>query len=229
MPLTDKKVADVLDRARSHLNDRSGTLWTDDRLLPFVKDAYAWLYSQTSAVVGDSAFRKISGQPYSDDLTYTANSSNVTAALPADCYLPEKLEWRQGSGEEWRPLTRVDELPSQEGSTPSVLLYWTWKNNNLYVNKAASNGKLRLTYLALFADLTSDTSSILIHNAVEALAYYAAAGAYASRGQTAQAALMMGEERYGTGALGFCSLILQQLVLNSQLVARRGEPFSGGG
>jgi hypothetical protein len=153
---------------------------------------------------------------------------DLQSLVPADMWVPITLEWRLDPSEEWTPLNRVHALPSQETDPPSELTNWEYRGRDIFVNQATSNGFLRLRYLSLFPSLIVNEAnpaaqSILIDNAVEALAYYTAASAYASRGQLTQAAAMR------TEGDDFTVAIKAILIQNMQRIATRSARFSSGG
>lgn len=219
---TNRTVGDVIARAQSLLNDENGTLWTATRLLPHVKNAYAWLFTQIAR------WTEVPTKTVSGPLTYAANTEDLTSILPADLWLPLKLEFRKDTGEEWQTLDRRDSLPSRETTNMDRVIEWEWRFRTIFVNKGTAGGLLRIHYESLLPDLIDSTSALLMDNALEALAYYAAADAYQRRGQDQQAARMLGAVEPPTGARGTLDAITTILVKNEQLVARRGKPFSGG-
>jgi hypothetical protein len=219
---TNKSVADVYLRAKALLNDRSGVFWTDAKLLEHVKSAYTWASNEILRVTGSQKEKKVS-------LTYTTPAADLISITPADMYLPEKLDWRLNTSEEWREVNRVDSLPARDGSGAmlSELCEWEFRDRNIYVNPSSQSGLVRLTYTGLIADVTSSASPILYDNLVETLAYYAAAQARISRGQNTAGLALLGDKAERIGALGFMEQVTDLLVHNEQLVPRRGMPFSG--
>lgn len=226
---SNKKISDVLDRARANLNDQAASLWTDNLLLPHVQSAYEWMYTRT-AIYNPNTWRKVQGDPYDADIPYTAGATDITSTLPADLYLPEKLEWRPDTSSDWAPVDRVAALPTLEATEVDYPTSWCWINRRLVMNPAQTDCLLRLTYLSLFPDVVDASSEILIDNAVTALSHYTAAVAYASRGQNELAQAQMGsnEENKFPGALGMLDATITLLIMNLQYTPTRGAPFGGG-
>jgi hypothetical protein len=236
MPPPIETISRVADRARGNLNDQGAQLWSDNLLLPHISNAYEWAYSKM-AVYEPTAVRKTVGQPYTDatdDIIVPANTTNITTLLPVDMWLPEKLEYRLSTSEEWVPMDRRTALPSQITATVDIPTTWVWQNRQLFMNPAASDARIRLTYISLFPhidDTGADVANrLLLDDVVAALAFYAAGSAYASRGQTEQAKAMMGSENENEfpGALGMMDLAIRVLVQNQQKIPRRGAPYSSG-
>ncbi len=227
---TNRKVSDVIARAQSNLNDSDGQLWTSDLLLPKVRNAYEWLINNISKVAPVGQTQKVQGLPYSADIAVPANTVDITALCPADLYLPTKLEYRLDASQDWTPVEQVSALSSQMSSLPANPTEWVWLNRSIKLNPCGAAVLLRLTYLSLLPELQTENSDLLVDNAIAALAYYTAADAFASRGQTEMAVAMRGgrdpSTGLSTGAVGFVSDLLDLLVLNEQYLPRRGAPYS---
>lgn len=210
---TNKTLFDVFERARYNLNDRPGTFWKDINLLGHVQNAYSWMFSNISVLV-DKPFEKIA------TLTYTANTEDLLSILPADLYVPILLEFRKNTNEEWKDVNRVDRLRSRETQTNDRVIEWEWRLRTILVNKATNGGLLRLRYSSLLTDLALETDPILMDNVVEALAYYTASDAFDSRGQEKMASKNLAKADH------FLGLVKDKLILNEQMIPRRGQRYS---
>ena len=212
---TNKTLAAVTTRAQAHLNDRTVTLWTQALLLQHEQAAYEWMFSEIDKYV-DAPFENIA------ELTYTADTKDLTSIMPADLYLPTLLEYRRNTDEEWVHVDRKDRLPSRETEDQTRVIEWRWRTRTIFVNSASENGLLRLTYDGLLPDLTASGDAILMDNVVRALAYYTAHDAYDSRGQARPSERMM---RLAQLAI---DQVTDKMVLNEQLIERTGVGYSGG-
>lgn len=221
---TDKTVADVNTQARALLNDQAATFYTDAILLPHVKAAYSWAANEISRLT-PSPKKKITV------LNYTTPAADLSAVMPADHYQPEKLEWRLNTSENFVEVSRLDALPSRDGSGEQLdtVREWVYRDRIIYVNVSTRSGLLRLTYLGLVPELVNSASPILYDNLHMALAYYTASVAAGSRGQGPRMAALMGSREQRIGALGFMEQVLDIVMKNEQLVPRRGVAFSGVG
>ena len=219
---TNRTIADVYLRTKALLNDRSGAFWTDAKLLEHVKSAYQWASNEILRVTSGPKKKIVS-------LTYTTPAADLNSITPADHWVPEMLEWRLNTSEEWRELNRVDDLPSRDGAGNMLteLREWTFRDRTIYVNPSSQSGLVRLTYMGLIADVSSSASPILYDGLVEALAYYAAGEARGTRGQGVAALALIGDRKDRFGAIGFMEQITDILIKNEQLVSRRGRAFSG--
>lgn len=211
---TNVTLASVYARARAHLNDSAGAFWTDALLLEHAKEAYDWIFDHISRVE-DVSFVKVANDAYSADADTLTN-------IPTDLYLPEKLEFRKNTSEEWSEVNRVDSLRSRETEKPDRVVEWEWRGRTVFVNKASEAGLWRLRYLALLPVLTSGTSQLLMDNMVGAMGAYTAKQAFESRGMAGQAAAKL------ASAETHLNLVMSHLVKNQQEVPRRGVAFSRG-
>ena len=219
----------MFSRAKANLNDAAGTLWTDALLLPFAKQATQWAYGEICRYL-NAPWEK----PLPSALTYTANTEDITAILPADFWVPEKLQFRLNTSEEWKDCERKDEpLPSRVQNPLDRVVEWTFANRTIIVNKCTQGGFLRLFYSGLIADPTGAADPVLMDNLVDALGYATAAFAARSRGQAELALSNMGsrgdagpEIRFG--AFGAIDNLITIMVKNEQLIHRMPIPFSAG-
>ena len=141
--------------------------------------------------------------------------------LPTDLLVPLKL-WERPSGStddflEMLDLTAHGGLPSlpQDAS----LVYWEWRADGLYFLGATQDTQIRLRYEKALPDLTDATSSVLVRNAQEAIAFFAAAMASAARGAP-QAA------RWDEAGADALEDLLVRATQREQQSARRRRPYT---
>jgi hypothetical protein len=213
---------------RSCLNDASGTLFTDGLLMPYVNSAYrkvqralaniqsgTFIVDNVTVVVPAVAAVDSSAQVAITDATASPNQ------LPTDLLVPRKL-WERLSGSsddfvEMTDLTNHGGLPSE----PQMdrLRYWEWRADGLYFLGATQDRQVRIRYEKAFPDLSDATSVVLIRNAQEPIAYYAAAMGALARGSP-----LAGQwERAGDDAL---EDLLTRATQREQQTVRRRRPFS---
>src|SRR5580700_1796765 len=213
---------------RSLLNDAAGNLFTDAVLLPYVNSAYrkaqrALANVQSGTFLSDDVLLVV---PAVTEVDPSAQVSITDATappnqLPSDLLVPVKL-WERVNGSsdafvEMIDLTDHDGLPSEpQGMT---LNYWEWRADGLYFLGATQDTQIRLRYQKAYPDFTDATSSVLIRQAQEALAYAAAAMAGAARGAP-QA------ERWDAAAADALEDLLVRATQREQQTGRRRRPFS---
>ncbi len=174
----------ITSLVRSLLNDAAGNLFTDAVLLPYVNSAYrktqrALANVQSGTFISEDALLVVPAVSLVDS-SVQVSITDATAApnqLPSNLLVPVKLWERANLSSddfvEMTDLTDHDGLPSE----PQVeaLRFWEWRADGLYFLGATQDTQIRLRYQAGFPDLVDATSSVLIRNAQEALAYAAAA------------------------------------------------------
>jgi hypothetical protein len=167
-----------------------GAIFTDSILMPFVNAAYQTVGSklenlssgtfiqETLLVVPAVAEVDPSVQVVINDATAAPNQ------LPTNLLFPLKIQERlSGSSDDFQDMTNLTDhggLPSREQG--EVLESWEWRADGLYFVGATVAVQIRLRYMSFFADLTDGTSTLLIRNMREAIAYGAVILAASSRG-----------------------------------------------
>lgn len=219
-------VADINSRARSLLNDDNAQIWTDAALLNLVRNGYNWLYGQIQTICGQSFSRAVIDLPYTPSNT-PGSEQDLSSILPSDLYLVTQFYFRLSTSEEYLPVNRVQRLPSRTQEQPVRLLEWERRGNSIIVNSGTTAGLIKLYYDGLLPLVNGAGDSILIDNAVEAIAHFTASQSFGRRGQVANAAAMMGSVNSKTGATFFADMILSHIIRDEQEIARRGQSFSG--
>ncbi len=213
---------------RALLNDSAGNLFTDGLLIPYLNAAYrkvqralanvgsgTLIVDNVTVVVPAVAAVDPSAQVSITDATAPPNQ------LPTDLLYPVKL-WERSSGSsndfrEMADLTGHGGLPSRpQGAT---LDFWEWRADGLYFLGATQDTQVRIRYRKAYPDLSDATGVVLIRNAQEPLAYFAAAMAAMSRGSP------LAEKWDATGADALEDLIVAATRREQQSVRRR-RPYS---
>jgi len=176
---------------RSLLNDSAGNLFTDGLLIPFVNSAYrkvqralanagvgTFIVDNVTVVVTAVAAADASLQVVINDATAPPNQ------LPTDLLVPVKLWERPNLSTndfiEMVDLTDHGGLPSRpQGLTLDV---WEWRGDGIYFLGATRDVQVRIRYQKAYPDLADATSNVLVRNAQEAIAFFAAAITAMSRG-----------------------------------------------
>lgn len=179
-------VSDVLDDVRkTYLNDTSGTIYTDNVLLPFIQSAYSEL--QTEFLLnGLQSLSEISAV-----IDVTAGTTSLS--VPSDFVSPIKLQERAdgGTADDWVDMTELRHDYEQTDST--TLNYWTFREDGIYVGPATTNRDVKLYYYKSLT-VSSINSTIPIIGADEFLAARTAEAAARYIGMNPVLADSMGKE-----------------------------------
>jgi hypothetical protein len=213
---------------RSLLNDSAGNLFTDGLLIPFVNSAYrkvqralanagvgTFIVDNVAVVVTAVAAADASLQVVINDATAPPNQ------LPTDLLVPVKLWERKNLSTddfiEMVDLTDHGGLPSRpQGLTLNV---WEWRGDGIYFLGATQDVQVRIRYQKAYPDLADATSNVLVRNAQEAIAFFAAAITAMSRGSP----LAEKWDQAGDDAL---EDLIVRAALREQNTNRRRRPYS---
>jgi hypothetical protein len=213
---------------RSLLNDSAGNLFTDGLLIPFVNSAYrkvqralanagvgTFIVDNVTVVVTAVAAADASLQVVINDATAPPNQ------LPTDLLVPVKLWERKNLSTddfiEMVDLTDHGGLPSRpQGLTLDI---WEWRGDGIYFLGATQDVQVRIRYQKAYPDLADATSNVLVRNAQEAIAFFAAAIAAMSRGSP----LAEKWDQAGDDAL---EDLIVRAALREQNTNRRRRPYS---
>jgi hypothetical protein len=181
----------VTSLVRSLLNDAAGNLFTDTVLIPYANSAYrkvqrALANAGSGGFLADDALLVVAAVTEPDP-SVQISITDATAPpnqLPIDLLVPLKL-WERPSGStddfvEMIDLTNHGGLPSQPQGLN--LQYWEWRADGLYFIGATQDTQIRLRYEKALPAFVDGTSSVLIRDAIEPIAYFTAAMAAAARG-----------------------------------------------
>lgn len=204
-----------------------GVIFPDFVLMPYINAAYRT--TQRAVAMAGSPLTRV------DDVLLTVTAvpavdvsvqvviNDATAApnqLPQNLLEPLKI-WERGSGTsdsfvEMVNMTYQGGLPSREQG--ERLIEWEWRSDGIYFVGATSDTQIRLRYRRSLDDLLDGTSTILIRNSQETLAYFSAAMAGLARGSPlAQTWETMGEDAK--------EKLIAAVVRQQQFSPRRRRPY----
>jgi len=169
-----------------------GAIYTDSVLIPFVNAIYQKLVRKLGntaegTFISDNnllVVPAIVGNPDAAIQVVINDSTAPPNQLPIDLLQPLKL-WERPNGStddffEMVDLTDGGGLPPEiQGQTLEV---WEWRGDGIYFVGATQDTQIRLRYLKGFSDLVDGSSSTLLRNMREAVAFGTAAIAGMSRG-----------------------------------------------
>src|SRR6266705_610107 len=206
MPTAYNTAGQVTSLVRSLLNDAAGNLFTDTVLIPYANSAYRKVQRALANIR--------SGSFLSDDVLLVVPSVAGTD--------PSLQVWERpnGSSDDFVEMTDLSDhggLPSQPQGLN--LQYWEWRADGLYFLGATQDTQIRLRYEKAYPAFVDGTSSVLIRDAIESIAYFTAAMAAAARGAP-QAARW---DDAGTDAL---EDLLLRATHREQHSGRRRRPYS---
>lgn len=181
----------VTSLVRSLLNDAAGNLFTDTVLIPYANSAYRKV-QRALANAGSGAFLSddvllVVPAVAAVDTSLQVSITDATAPpnqLPPDLLAPMKL-WERANGSsddfvEMTDLTGHGGLPSQPQGMN--LQYWEWRADGIYFLGATQDTQIRLRYEKAYPAFVDGTSSVLIRDALEPIAFFTAALAAGARG-----------------------------------------------
>ena len=168
-----------------------GVIFPDFILMPYINAAYRTT-QRAVAMAGspltrvDDVLLVVAKVPAVDDSVQVVINDATTPPnqLPQNLLEPIKL-WERLSGSndafvEMVNMTYQGGLPSRDQG--QILVEWEWRSDGIYFVGAMQDEQIRLRYRRSLDDLIDGTSTILIRNSQETLAYYAAAMAANARG-----------------------------------------------
>ena len=164
--------ADALTECKFLLNDPSGNIYPDDRLLPLMQKAYREL--QTKLLLNGLSVVK----EYTTGTPIPVPAGTILlgdgTGLPTDLVYPIEL-WERpaGSTQLFEEMTeRAWEPEIRPGST---LIYWDWREEEIKFVGATTNREVRIKFMKGLARITSAASPITVNNATTWLAARTAA------------------------------------------------------
>ena len=162
--------ATPLAEAKVLLNDPSGTIFQDTKIIPLLQKAYAEL--QTKMM--------LNGLPVLKEASATTTvNAGVTAlgdgsGLPSDFIYPIELAERtSGSADRFEPMDEKAWEPDVEQS--EKLIYWNWREEEIKFVGATANRDVRIRYMKGLTRITADTTPLYVNNCTTYLAARAAA------------------------------------------------------
>lgn len=204
-----------------------GVIYPDFILMPYVNSAYRTIQRGIS-MAGSPLFRAddvllVVTAVVAADASVQVVINDATAPpnqLPSDLLEPLKIWERYNLSTdafiEMVNKTYAGGLESrQQGDR---LIEWEWRFDGIYFVGATRDTQIRIRYRRALADLIDGTSSVLIRNSQESIAFIAAAQAGASRGSPlAQTFETMGEDAK--------EKLIAAVVRQQQFSPRRRRPY----
>jgi hypothetical protein len=154
--------SEALNSARTFLNDTGKQIWTDTKLLPFLKEAYRDLLIQLW-LNGIPVLREDTTIPI------TVLTGAVVITLPADLLEPIGLKERllgSTSIEDYAPMSEKAFEPDTVQTTE--LRYWSWREEQIQLVGALTDRQVLLRY---WKTLTIPTSAASVLGFLFAEAY----------------------------------------------------------
>jgi hypothetical protein len=164
--------ADALTESKILLNDPSGNIYPDDRLIPIMQKAYREL--QTKLMLhGLSVLKEhtvLAAIPVPIGTTALGDGSG----LPPDIVYPIEISERpQGSTQLF--VTMLEQAWEPEAKPGTSLVYWNWREEEIKFLGATSDREVRIKYMKGLGRITSASSPITVNNATTWLASRTAA------------------------------------------------------
>lgn len=205
---------DVATHARNtYLNDSSSAIYTDARMLYWLKAAQAELLDHLG-IVNDQVFREITA------VAYTANASTLTVS---GLERPVYLEERPATSTSVTDYMRVDERMWELGEELSEnLRFWSWREGIITVLPATTNRTVRVYHDKTIALPTAIGDSITSESWFDYLAAQASYLASYFGGNNPSRALQCKQE-----AEGHLDQIQRLSVKKLQSLPVKRRPYRG--
>jgi hypothetical protein len=177
MATPDVTAGTVMDGARGVLNDQDAQIYTNERLLVYLKTAFRELreFLEQSNI-------PVTNVVDSDPIEVDASSSNIrvgfdtTPGLPATLVEIRQAWWRTRDTNPWYPLVRKEFLPPQlEGIEYTGPTYWAWLNNAMELLPMTSDIDIKLQYIQQLTEPADENSTIGVINGQTFLEFRVAA------------------------------------------------------
>jgi hypothetical protein len=217
---------DVLDLARSMMNDPNAVLWTDAILFPLLNAAYRSLQEEL-AINGVSVMQATTAidLPLTtlDGVTLAPNppqiADDTNPQLPTDLVVPYTLEEQATASDDlFIPMERITG-PMPNFEPMGYLRIWKWETDQIELVGATQPITVRIHYERALAALSAESDPVAIPYATRSIAYEVAAFAARSRGardlaMDMEQAASMTRQR-----------IIERYTRASQYKARRKQPY----
>lgn len=171
--------ADILNQARTHLDDDKAINWQDYRLLPKLVAAYDELKA-TLQLNGDQLTKEVSSI-----MTVNAGVTDLTTVTgyPTDLVEPIWLKERQtgGTDQDFADMTEVRFIPNVQQQT--TLNFWCWRTNKVLLLGALNSVQVQLRYRRNLTDPSLISASLDVIQGEIYLSYRTAALAMNSIGK----------------------------------------------
>ena len=140
--------ANILDAARTHLDDDKAVNWQDPRLFPKLQEAFREL-KVTLQVNGDQLTRSVTGV-----IDVPAGTTDLTEVTdyPIDLIEPIWLKERQINQEnqDFTDMKEVRFIPNSQQQT--TLNWWSWRNNKIYLLGSLNDEQVQIRYRSNLVD-----------------------------------------------------------------------------
>lgn len=163
----------ALDTARTLLNDDGGSLWTDQKLLPKLVQAFREL--QAELRVNSASIMRAN------------NVQTISASTPlltiADIKEPIRL-WEKAVGDPdtaYVQMTEYDPLPNKIAA--ATLIYWQWDGTQVNFIASSANRVVKTSYWRSLTEPTASSDSLIFIDAEIYIAPRTAALAAGSVGE----------------------------------------------
>lgn len=159
-----------LDEAKGLLNDPSGHIYTDARMIPLLQKAYRELQNKMM-LNGLPVLKEVSSVV---DVTAGTVALGDGSGLPSDFIYPIELEERaDGSSELFQGMTEREWEPEIEQTT--YLRFWNFREEEIKFVGATTDREVRIKYMKGLTRITATSTPIPIIGATPYLAARAAA------------------------------------------------------
>lgn len=156
-------VAQVLDSARTHLNDDEATLWNDQKLIPKLQEAYRELMSQLYLSGVPLTYATTSVLTVPADLVDGHNvDMSAVSGYPTNIIEPIYMKERSVGqlNTDFVDMTEVDFLPNLQKSTE--LIWWCWQGQKIMLLGALNAVEVQLRYMGSLVPPTKVTDDIVV-------------------------------------------------------------------
>ena len=152
---------DVIDLAASLLNDVDQALFTDTKLLPFVKKAYSELGVELHNN-GAPLLNEVSGV-----IDVPANSTDLGTDQPDDIVIPVRLRERASSDNVFQDM--IEQYWEPDDEPGPNLIYWSWREEEIKFLGATQDRQVIIYYRKAPTAVDGRSSSIGYANAINFL------------------------------------------------------------
>lgn len=156
----------VMDRAAALLNDSARSLYSYTVQLPYLKSAWDRLQMKL----------QLNGIPVVEEISSVTNvAANATyITSPSDLVMPLAISERADETSDlFVDVEYVSDIPEMDQE--DTIIYWTWREEVLYINPPATNREVKIRYLKSLTAISGESTSLAVLNSTEYLAYKTAA------------------------------------------------------
>ena len=149
-------VANVLDTARTHLNDDGGAMWPDNNIMPKMQEAFREMLLELENN-GLSVIRELSTV-----MTVAIGDTDLSlnVAYPTDLIMPMEMKERQVGqlNSDFIPMTKVDYIPNVDQDLR--LIWWSWRTDKILLLGALQANQVQLRYQGSLTIPTKNSDTI---------------------------------------------------------------------